>query len=76
MVEVRICDNCNLLSEAGYDKAEQAAIYEENLKEIINDPRRWLNELETKKTYRVDWKNYRYKTPTLPHTFIKKTSPI
>ena len=66
MVEVRIAQQCNLLDFVGYTKKEEAAIYNANLQEVIDNPKKWLQQLESLPTYRVSWKNYGFNTPTFP----------
>jgi hypothetical protein len=57
----------------GFTKEEEQICYEEQLKDIFNNPREYLDNLEYLPEYRVYWKNYNYKTATIPYKFINKT---
>jgi hypothetical protein len=56
----------NHLKENGYSRTEQAMIYEEQLIEVIDNPRWYLDHLEEMVEYRVEWVCYRTQSITLP----------
>ena len=51
---------------------EEAEIYKDQLDEIINNLGWYLDQVEYMVEYRVSWKNYSTKTPTIPWEFTKK----
>ena len=65
----------NWLKENGYTLEDEIELYNKQLQDVYDNPRDYLDNLEYLRTYRVRWKNYHYKTATIPHSFIKKTSP-
>jgi len=76
------------LKDADYSIEEEADIYDKQLQHIYDNPGLYLDAIEGNflRTYKVRWKNYRSKTPTIPYkytkkggnanTFIKETPPI
>ena len=55
-VNVELIDTAK--KELVLSKEEQKRQYEQNLKEIIEEPRKVLDSLEERWTYRVDWQSY------------------
>lgn len=72
MMKILLFQNNNLLKNNGYTLADEAEIYDNQLVDIIENTRWYLDNLDTMPTYRVSWKNYRSKTPPLPYRFVKK----
>lgn len=68
-MKVRTHPQANLLKECGYTMDEEIALYDAQLQDIIDNPGKYLDGLDYMVTYRVRWKDYRYKTPTLPHKY-------
>jgi hypothetical protein len=62
----------NDLSANGYSLVEQAVLYDDQLADLFANPRFYLDNLEFLPTYRVGWKNYRSRTPTIPYGFVKE----
>ena len=62
----------NELSENGYSLKEQAILYDEQLQDVFDRTRWYLDNLEYLPTYRVSWKNYRYNTPVTPYKYTSK----
>lgn len=61
----------NWLSKAGYTLEDEIEIYDENLNEVYLNIQWILENLENLNEYRVRWKDYRYKTPTIPYKYVK-----
>lgn len=62
---MRLSRHSNWLKDAGYTLEEEARIFEDQLSDIIKNPRWYLDNLDYLPTYRVSWKNYRmYKGKT------------
>ena len=60
----------NHLKENGYNKDTEVVIYEEQLKDIYENVRWYLDNLTYLHEYRVRWKDYRNKNPPVPYKFI------
>lgn len=56
----------NHLKENGYTRTEQALIYEEQLMELLDNPRWYLDHVEEMVEYRVEWVCYTTQKITLP----------
>jgi len=56
----------NHLKDNGYSRTEQAMIYEEQLIELYNNPRWYLDHLNEMVEYRLEWVCYTTQTITLP----------
>lgn len=73
----------NRLSDNGFSLQEEEALYERQLREIIANPRWYLDNLDNMREYRVSWVNYKYTKISTPRRFceqkedmlIKKLSP-
>jgi len=60
------------LTENGYSIEEQAAIYDSQLVDILENIRWYLDNLDSMRTYTVAWKSYyRSKVATLPYCYTK-----
>jgi hypothetical protein len=60
------------LTENGYSLEEQAEIYNNQLVDILENTRWYLDNLDSMKVYRVAWKSYsRSKVATLPYCYTK-----
>ena len=62
----------NELRENGYSLPEQEIAYDDNVQDIIDRTRWYLDNLDYLPTYRVSWKNYRYNKPTMPYKHTRK----
>lgn len=75
MMKIKFVGISQNLSDAGYEIYEQADIYEETLKDVYNNTRWYLDNLDNLKGYRVAWKDYKTKSCTVPYRFTKKYVP-
>lgn len=75
MMKIKFVGISQNLVDAGYEIYEQAKIYEDTLKDVYNNPRWYLDNLENLKSYRVQWKDYKTKSCTMPYRFTKKYVP-
>ena len=71
-VKVRLGDSTNLLRECGYSLEEEAEIYDEVLQDVYNDPRWYLDNIESIECFRVRWKDYRTTHPVMPYKYVIK----
>ena len=55
-IRLEIDKNNNFLSQNGFTKKEEAEIYEQQLFDIISNPREYLDSLPYMISYRVSWK--------------------
>ena len=62
----------NHLSANGYSKEDQEKIYKEQLEDLYNNPRYYLDQVSYMVEYRVFWQNYTLKGPT----FLRKGEPL
>lgn len=74
MIQISLVGNDNRLAHAGYSYAEEGVIYDNNLQDVIANPRWYLDNLRFLREYRVSWKTYRNKVPTLPLKYVKNSS--
>jgi len=70
-MKIRLAKNNSYLKSL-YTMEEEAEIYKDQLDEIINNLGWYLDQVEYMVEYRVSWKNYSTKTPTIPWEFTKK----
>jgi len=71
-IEVNTHEYSNRLEDCGYTPEEAGEIYDNQLQDIIDNPKLYLDNLDYLKTYRVPWKDYRDKTAVLPLKHVKK----
>jgi len=71
-MKIYILPNRSNLKDNGYTQKEEGAIYDEQLEELFNNPRWYLDNLESMREYCVSWKDFNSKTPTIPLKFVKK----
>ena len=62
------------LKDAGYSMEEESKLYDEQLEDIRQNTRRYLDGLTFMATYKLRWKDYRSTSPTIPYRFVKKTN--
>ncbi|RLG17219.1 hypothetical protein DRN75_03980 [Nanoarchaeota archaeon] len=60
------------LYENDYIIEEEAKIYDILLEEVYNNPRYYLDNLDSLTTFRVRWHNYSTNSPALPYKHIRK----
>ena len=60
------------LKEADYSLAEEEDIYNQQLQHVYDNPGLYLDNLNMLREYRLRWKDYRLRTPTLPYKHTKK----
>jgi outer membrane usher protein FimD/PapC len=72
MMKVKFVGISQNLGDAGYEIYDQADIYEQSLKDVYNNPRWYLDNLDSLKSFRVAWKDYKTKSCTVPYRFTKK----
>lgn len=75
-LEVRLYKNNNWLKRSGYTITEEGEVYDEQLQDIVANPRWYLDNLDYLCEYRVSWKNYRHTNPTKPREFVKITKHL
>jgi len=68
MIQLKLRRTCNWLCENGYTKKQEQEIYVKQLQDVYDNPRWYLDNLNYLVEYRVSWKCYSSKTPTLPYT--------
>ncbi len=59
------------LKENGFTVDEEAELYEAQLQDILEHTREYLDNIEFMTPYYVSWKNYSFRTPTIPHKYTK-----
>lgn len=72
MMKVNFSGKSQYLKDAGYTMVEEEELYDTNLKDVYNNARWYLDNLDNMKSYRVSWKNYRTKSCTMPYRFTEK----
>lgn len=72
MMKVRFHGRSQNLNDADYSMEEQMQIYDDNLLDVFNHTRWYLDNLESLKSYRVAWKDYKTKSCTMPYRYTKK----
>ena len=72
MIQIEMIPNNNHLKESGYTLTEEAMIYAEQLVDILQNTRWYLDNLESLVEYRVRWNCYALKSATLPLKCVKK----
>lgn len=70
-MKLKLMKNNNHLKDNGYNRTEQALIYQEQLLELISNPRWYLDHLEEMVEYRVEWVCYSTQKITSPLNRIK-----
>jgi hypothetical protein len=75
-IKVRLHGKANWLKECGYSFDEEKQIYDDQLIDVLTHTRWYLDNLEYLPTYRVRWKDYRNKRPTLPHKYCNDDTPL
>jgi hypothetical protein len=73
MMKIKMHPTNARLKDAGYTIDQEEKIYDDQLKDIILNPRQYLDHSDTMVTYKVRWKNYRYTSPVLPYKYVKQT---
>jgi hypothetical protein len=76
MVDVSFSGADSRLSAAGYTIEEEGKVYEEVLEDIQLNTRWYLDNLPYLREFRVSWKTYRNKIPTLPLKYVKKDNAL
>lgn len=72
MIQVKIHPRNNWLKECGYTKEEEIKIFDDQLKDILENTAWYLDHFETMKTYRVFWFNPKKKNATFPYKYVKQ----
>ena len=72
VVRIYLKSNTSWLRESLYEVEDEILLYDEQLKDIMKNTRWYLENLEYMCEYRVRWKDYSLKSPTLPHEFVRK----
>jgi hypothetical protein len=57
-VKIRLFPSNNHLCDNGYTKEEESEIYDALLQDVIDNPRWYLDNLHSLRTFRVSWMNY------------------
>ena len=58
MIRVRLKKTNNWLKDNGYSQEEECQIFEDQLNDILENVRGYLDSLEYLPTYRVSWQRY------------------
>lgn len=61
-----------MLSHQGYTKEQEKALYDAQLQDIIDNPRWYLDNLTFMREYKVFWKDYSNRIPTVPYEYVKQ----
>jgi len=69
-IKIRYTDTGTHLKANGYTFEQEKEIYDAQLQDIIDNPREYLDGINHMAEYRVSWKDYREKTPTVPYKFV------
>ncbi len=73
MIKVKFIHKVNShLQENGYTLKEEIETYDDTLIDVVRNTRKYLNDLEFMREYKVRWKNYNNKAPTTPYKYTKK----
>lgn len=72
MIQIRRHQNNNWLKESGYTKEEEIKIFDDQLIDILDNTRWYLDNLDTMKTYRVFWFNPKKKNAVFPYRYVKQ----
>lgn len=72
MIRLSLLKNNSWLKDSHYDIEDEERVYREQLKDVYNNTRWYLDNLDYMAEYRVRWNDYRSKTPTLPFRAVKK----
>jgi len=59
------------LKDNGFTFHEETVIYDENLQDIMDNTRWYLDNLENLQVYLVRWHNYRSKSPAIPYKYVR-----
>jgi len=57
-IKIKINANNSWLQEAGYSEEEEAKIYSDNLQDILDNPRWYLDNIGSLREYKVRWNCY------------------
>ena len=66
----------NWLKNQGYSREEEGKIYDDNLQDVIDNPRWYLDNLEFLVAYRVRWATYKGGEPAEILKTVNPTIPI
>lgn len=70
MIKIKMSTGSVRLRESGYTIQEEAAVYEAQLQDILDNTRWYLDQESYLPIYKVRWKDYRTSCPTVPFKFI------
>ena len=70
-IPIRTQKTNNWLCENGYSREEEGLIYDAVLEDIILNPRFYLDNLKSMKTFRVRWHYYKGNTPVSPLRYVR-----
>lgn len=76
MVQIYLKAKNNHLKTNGYSLQEESDIYDACINEVLENTRHILDNLDYLVEFRVSWKNYRGKTPTLPLNHVEKAKHL
>lgn len=74
MIKVRFAGKSQNLKDADYTMKDEELLYDASLKDVYNNPRWYLDNLEFMRSYKVSWKTYRGSIPTIPYRYTLKYS--
>ena len=64
VMKIAIMNNSSWLKNSFYEEEDEEIVYREQLGDILNHTRWYLDNLHYIPEYRVRWNDYRLKTPT------------
>lgn len=70
--KIVLASNSSWLKDAGYNKDEEDFVYNFILKDVYENPRWYLDNLQYIPEFRVSWGNYRDSKPITPREHIRK----
>jgi len=74
MIKIRTHKNNNWLKDAGYTLAEEQAIYDSQLQDIMENTRWYLDNYDYIATYRLSWVDYTNERCSVRYIHRKETS--
>ena len=75
-MKIPLLYNRGYLKDNGFSFDEEKEIYDTQLEDIYENPRWYLENLETLQVYFVRWHNYRSKGVVMPYKFVKNNGHL
>lgn len=71
MMKIKMNTNSVYLMHSDYTPEQEGDIYDQQLQDVVDHIREYLDQLDYLPEYRVRWKNYNSTIPTIPKRFVK-----